>query len=295
MRYTFILSIGIILFSCNFNGTKRSGDDNLTTNELAIYPEKIAQIRLTNAVNYQEELEKFDQGDLTSLDLACMLFKNCMADSLTRDSMFVVFNDFYNILIGNYIENNESINNRLENSPSDETISQLKTQLDPYGILLCSTDGTFYLEPQTGYLLKNFGPGISSGYCEYLSLLNEEQKGGFALKGSTVLNNDSLTSRIIKWEKFLLRYPHFISIEMARMRYAHHMETFLAGSDSLKVFDPESDRLKDSAEILFESFISKNPQSASSEVVKEYLELLKSTNFSYTEKIDSFLFEKVYR
>ena len=40
--------------------------------------------------------------------------------------------------------------------------------------------------------------------------------------------------------------------------------------------------------------IVKNPESKSTELVKAYLELLKSTNFNYTDRVDSFLLEKVY-
>ena len=83
-------------------------------------------------------------------------------------------------------------------------------------------------------------------------------------------------------------------MKMAQDQYAQYLGAFLAGMDNSRVFDPETNRLSDSTKTSFESFIVKSPEGKSAEVVKAYLNLLKSTNFNYTDKVDSFLLEKVY-
>ena len=294
MRYTFILLIGSFLFSCNFNQSKSTYINPMAKNDSTVDLEKVAQMKLSNTGDYRKVLESLDQGDLASLDVASTLFKNCVADTLTHDSMFVVFNDFYNRVAGSYLENNESANTRLENSPSTEAINQLKSSLASYGILLSSSEGTFYLEPQTEYLLRNFGSGLSPAYREYLTIGSKEQQTRFAEDGTILIPVDSLTSRILTWENFMERYPDFISIKMAQDQYAQYLGAFLAGMDNSRVFDPETNRLNDSSKVSFESFIVKNPETNSTEVVKAYFDLLKSTNFNYTDRVDSFLLEKVY-
>lgn len=295
MRYIFILLISSLLFSCNFNQAKKSDGSVHIQSDSIIDTAKVAKMKLTNPIEYRIVLDKLDQGDLTSLDLAGTLFKNCVTDTITRDSMFVVLNDFYNSVAGNYLENNESVNTTLEKSPSAGAISQLKASLASYGILLSTSEGTFYLEPQTAFLLKNFGERLSPAYREYLTIGSKEQPIRFAEDGKILIPSDSLSARIMTWENFMTRYPDFIAIRMAQDQYAQYLGAFLAGLDNSKVFNTETNRLNDSSKISFESFVLKNPESKSTETVNEYLDLLKSTNFNYTDKVDSFLLEKVYR
>ncbi len=294
MRYIFILLISSFLFSCDFNRSKKPDSGSLAKGDSAIDLAKVAEIKLTNAVEYRKILDQLDPGELTSLDAASMLFKNSVADTLTRDSMFVVFNDFYNNVAGSYLENNESVGSQLEKSPSSEAVKQLKNSLASYGILLSSSEGTFYLEPQTTYLLKNFGSALSPAYREYLTIESRDQQTRFAEDGTILIPPDSLTSRIMSWENFMTKYPDFVSIKLAQDQYAQYLGAFLAGMDNSRVFDPSSNHLNDSSKVSFEAFVVKNPESKSTEVVKAYLDLLKSTNFNYTDKVDSFLLEKVY-
>jgi len=294
MRTIFILLISSFLFSCGLNQTKSSDSGSLTKGDSTINLEKVMQMKLTNPDEYRKILDKLDPGELASLDAASTLFKNCVTDSVTRDSMFVVFNDFYYSVAGSYLENNENINTQLEKSPSSEAVKQIKVSLASHGILLSSSEGIFYLEPQTEYLLTNFGSLLSPAYREYLTIGSKEQKTRFAEDGTILISSDSLTSRIVTWENFITKYPDFISIKMAQDQYAQYLGAFLAGMDNSRIFDSVTNRLDDSSKVAFESFVLKNPESNSTEVVKSYLELLKSTNFNYTDRVDSFLLEKVY-
>ena len=294
MRTIFILLISSFLFSCNFNSPKNSDNSSLAKGDSTLDLEKVAQMKITSSVEYHKVLDRLDQGELSSIDVASKLFKNCEADTLVHDSMFVAFNDFYNSVAGSYLENNESANSQLEKSPSSEAVKQLKARLASYGILLTSTEGTFYLEPQTAYLLENFGPSLSPAYREYLAIGSKEQLTRFAEDGKILIPSDSLTSRIITWDHFMAKYPDFISIKMAQDQYSQYMGAYLAGMDNSRIFDPATNRLSDSSKVSFESFIVNNPESSSTEVVKAYLDLLKSTNFNYTDRVDSFLLEKVY-
>jgi hypothetical protein len=294
MRYIFILLISSFLFSCNFNPAIKPGATTVTQNDSTVDLDKVAQMKLTNPNDYRQVLDKLDQGELTSLDVAGKLFKNCVADTITRDSMFVVFNDFYNNVAGNYLENNERVTATLEKSPSAAAINQLRSSLASYGILLSLSEGTYYLEPQTEYLLKKFGDGLSPAYREYLTIGSKEQQARFAEDGKMLIPADSLASRIMTWENFMARYPEFIEIKMAQDQYAQYLGAFLAGMDNSRVFSIETNRLNDSSKTSFESFVVNNPESRSTETIKAYLDLLKSTNFNYTDKVDSFLLEKVY-
>lgn len=294
LRNIFILFIIGTLCSCNLNRTKSTGNIPTTETEPKFDIEKIAQMRLTSADGYRKVLNNLDQSDLNSIGAAVALFKNCETDTISRDSMFVAFNWFFNNVAGGYLQNNEDVNLQLENPTSKDSIDKIKTMFASYGINLASSEGTYYLEPQKSYLLTNFGPGLSQAYSDYLAIEAKEEKERFAEDGTILIPTDSLISRIIAYENFMGRYPGFISLKIAQDQYAQYLGAYLAGIDNSRIFDVATNRLNDGQKKSFEGFIIKYPGRKSAEVVKAYLDLLQNTNFIYTDKVDSFLLEWVY-
>jgi len=159
---------------------------------------------------------------------------------------------------------------------------------------LTTSEGEYYLEPEPDWLLKNFGNKLTSAYRDFLFIAAKEDKYKFAEDGILLIPSDSLIARIVTWENFISKYPGFISLYKAEDFYNQYMEAFLAGTDNSKVFDPSTNKLNESSKKAFETYIQKNTGRKSSTVVKEYYDLLKSSNFLYTSKVDSFMLEKIY-
>jgi len=294
MRHLMIPLIFLFLASCGWHLPQGTTSGLIKKEDSFADPAKISQLKLTNALQYHQALEHLDPVDLASLSAARTLISNCVSDSLTRDSMFVDFNGFLNNLAAIYLENNEMVANQLANSPAPETVNTLKTSFAANGLLLYSREGSFSLEPQTKFLLQQFGKELSGPYREFLSIGCREQEAEFEKEGKIQVSADSLVNRILTWENFIQRNPGFISIRIAKENYAHYLSLFLAGADNSRAFDPETNHLNDSLKVTFESFVAKNPESSSGQLVKAYLEMLKSNDFIYCDKVDSFLLEKVY-
>ena len=294
MRYIFLFLIISLFYACNFNPPKSKAGSPVMKYDLTIDTAKIAQIRLKNPADYRRILDTIDPGDLSSLDAACTLFRNCLSDTLTRDSMFVILTDFFNHQAIIYLENNERVSNQLVNSPAVQTVSALHSTLKTHGLLLCSLEKTFYIEPYYLFFLQNFGNELSPAFREYLTIESNEQHERFVRDGKPVVPPDSLAARIITWDHFIARYPQFVSIRSAQDKYAQYLGAYLTGMEGSTVFDSETTLLSDSSRLSFESFIAKNPEINSAEVVKSYLELLRTSDFRYTEKVDSFLLQKVF-
>ena len=294
-RILLYILIICLLTSCKFirsnNAIKNSNSDNSKTVDL----NSILQTKIVTVGDYRDILHLLDQGDLKSMEVAATLLKNCEADSVSLDSMFFEYCDFLNIATSSYLENNERISSQLSNSTSKDTIDKIGNILAPYGIGLVPFEGAWYLEPQNDFLLKNFGPKLTLAYREYLNIEVREQKVRFSEDGSILIPLDSLASRIITRESFLAKYPDFISGKIAQDQYAQYLGAYLAGMDNSKVFDNVTNLLKDEPKRSFESFIALNPNTKSAEIVKAYLEMLGSTNFYYTDKVDSFLLARIYQ
>ena len=90
------------------------------------------------------------------------------------------------------------------------------------------------------------------------------------------------------------RYPDFIELRLAQDEYTQYLGAYLSGTDNARAFNSNTSQLQDSLKLSLESFVLNHPGSKSADLVKDYLEMLKATNFNYTEKVDSFLLEKVY-
>ena len=294
-RYICLLLVISLITSCNFIRTNRFGNHPTPGNDLAVDLNEIALTKIASVGEYRDLLHQIDHGDLKSIEVAATLLINCDLDSISCDSMFYDYNNFLDIATSNYLENNVLISSQISTSTSKDTIDKIGEMLAPYGIGLVSSEGAWYLEPLSDYLLKNFGPKLSTAYREYLSIEVQEQKNRFADDGSILIPLDSLASRIITHENFMARYPNFISGKLAQDQFNQYLGAYLAGMDNSKVFDNVTNLLKEEPRKSFESFIIRNPEKKSTEIVKAYLDLLGTTNFNYTDKVDSFLLARVYQ
>ena len=290
-----LLLIICLLISCNFIRSRNAGKNSTSGNERNIDLNVLVQMKIASVGEYRDVLHQLDQGDLKSIEVAATLLKNCEADSISLDSMFFEFTDYLNIATSSFLDNNERVSSNLANSTSKDTLDRIGQMLAPYGIGLVASEGAWYLEPQYDYLLKNFGAKLSSAYREYLNIEVGEQKTRFAEDGSILIPLDSLASRIITHENFMVKYPNFIAGKMAQDQFAQYLGAYLSGMDNSRVFDNVTNLLKDEPRKSFESFIERNPDKNSTEIVKAYLDLLKTTNFYYTDKVDSFLLARIYQ
>ena len=294
-RNFYLLLVISIITSCNFINSNNFGNNSTSGNDRTVDLNAISQMKIASVEAYRDVLHQIDQSDLKSIRVAATLLINCDLDSIYCDSMFYDYSNFLELATSNYLENNVLISSQLANSTPKDTIDQIGEMLAPYGIGLVSSEGAWYLEPQNDYLLKNFGPKLSTAYREYLNIEVQEQKNRFAEDGSILIPLDSLASRIITHENFMARYPDFISGKLAQDQYSQYLGAYLAGMDNSRVFDNVTNLLKDEPRKSFESFIVRNPDKKSTEIVKAYLDLLGTTNFSYTDKVDSFLLARVYQ
>lgn len=283
------------LISCNWSQKGPAKDTNQKDQQqLFADPAKVARLKIGSADEYNQVLEMLNKKDLKSIDLAIKLFRNSAADSLSRDSMLVAFNDFLSVMAGTYLENSDSLQGKSGIDISKEATAQMKERLSGYGMMLTTSEGDFYLEPDNDYLIQNFSDKISPAYNEFLLIAASDQKEKFADDASILIPMDSLAKRITVWEDFMQKYPTFVSIGKAQDYYSQYLETFLSGTDNSKAFDPKTNKLKEDFKKSFEKYLAEYPDRKSAAVVKDYYDLLKSSGLVYSDKVDAFILEKVY-
>lgn len=294
MRYVTLLWIVVILSSCNFSSSPKGDGHTLNLGDTVVDLNEVRQMSISNASDYRDLLDQLDQGDTKSIDVAVELFGKSKADTISRDSMFVAFSDFLDNVAANYVEDNAEVGALLDHSPSKQILDKIHTNLLMFGLGIHQSGDSFSLEPQKAYLLRNFGPGLSAAYRQCLAIQAMEQKIPFQENGKLLIPIDSLTSRIVMWEDFINKYPTFISIKVAQDRFTQYLNVYLAGTDQSRIFDDETNRLNDRSLKSFELFVQNYPDRKSTELVKDYLDLLRSSNFNYTDNVDAFLISRLY-
>lgn len=293
-RIIFVLPF-LFLAACNLRQTKQTGNSEDTASKDSIIDlNKINQVNLTNSQDYRQILDLLDKNNLNSINIAVKLYNNSKVDSQSRDSMFADYTDFFALIANSYLENNNILQNKTSAVIADTTVKRIKSSLADYGMNLTTAEGEYYLEPETDWMLQKFGDKLSNEYQEFLIISAEEQNEKFAEDGNLLISQDTLISRILKWEDFIEKYPSFISVNKAIDNYTRYLEAFLTGTENAKVFDPVTRKLNENSRKAFEAYIQKNPGKKSSQVVKDYYNLLKASDFLYTDKVDSFMLEKIY-
>jgi hypothetical protein len=286
----------IILFaSCNIRQPKQNASSKeLSSDNSVLDINKISQLNLESAREYGEILDALDKNNLNSIGLAIKLYKQAKVDSVSKDSMFADFNDFFALIANSYLENNNVLQNQSSVESADTTVNRIKTLLSDYGMNLTTNQGEYYLEPETEWLLKKFEGNLSHASLDFLTIYAEEQDNKYIGDGNLLVTQNELISRIIKWEDFIGKYPSFISIGRALDYYTQYLEAFLNGTENTNVFDAATKKLNDKTKSAFEAYVKMYPGRKSAQIVREYYDLLKSSDFHYTDKVDSFMLEKIY-
>jgi len=291
MRQVLLFFCFMVLYACGVKNSSEPINSFRMNHDQILTPAELSKVTVRSASDYRKVLQQIDAADLSSLDAAKNIFLKSSSDSIVSDSMFVSFYDFYTRLADIYIESNEQVALQLANNKSHTLLS---FNFASRGLKLVSDRELFSLARQNSYLLKEFGPRLSSSFREFLTISIKEQDIPFQKSGKIVIPSDSLASRILTWENFMGRYPDFIELRLAQDEYTQYLGAYLSGTDNARAFNSNTSQLQDSLKLSLESFVLNNPESKSANLVKDYLEMLKGTNFNYTEKVDSFLLEKVY-
>ncbi len=301
-RFLFFIPL-FILFSCNNNQSNKGenrGDE--AGQEGNVDVERLSGMKFDFAIDYGDALELLDKGDLQSIDVAITMFNNSTADSISRessscDSMFVGFNDFLASVIQSYYENNLNDNadlkKKLKNGEADSEISEFKEPLEKSGINLSTSEGEYYLEADQEYLYQKMNGHLSKASAQFLQLKVRDQKDPLETDGALLLSPDSIASRLIAWEDFILSNPEYASINEAEMLYSTYLSAFLSGTDNSPVFDLDDKKLDDRFKIAYETFATTYPERKSAKVVKQYYDLISANGFKYSDKIGDFLMENV--
>jgi hypothetical protein len=271
---------------------KPTGESTPTKSEV-MNTFRLTQITVPSNIAYNSILEDLDRNDLQNIDRALTIFTNNKADSLSRDSMLISFNEFMATVMQEYYSSkllgNRKLMDQFENKEDHKDAQKLISLLASHGIQITYREGDFYLEPDLKFVLHHLNGVLTTGGQSYLQTKINLAKGFYIGNNQPVSPPDSLAFQVLVWEDFMLKNPEFVAKDEILTQYIDVLTTYLSGMEQLPLFTTNTRMLEPAYQNSYLQYIENYPKRESTNTIKRFYELLASKGFKYDESFDSFL------
>ncbi len=256
---------------------------------------RLSQITIPTNLAYSSLLDCLDRNDLQNIDRALIVFSNNKADSLSRDSMLISFNEFMDNVIQEFyagkLIGNRKLMDQFENKEDQSEAKKMTALLAAHGISLSYREGDFFLEPDLDFVYSHLDGVLTSGSRSYLQTRISLSKGFVNENNQPVSPPDSLAHQVVAWENFILTYPGYAFKDEILALYIDVLAAYLSGLDQLPLYDPSTKILNQEYQTSYLHYMEKYPKLESTKTIKKFYDLLASKGFKYDESLDSFLSE----
>ena len=210
-----------------------------------------------------------------------------------RDSVFVLFNNVFYSAVNDFNDSLDtkyySLLHKIDKKIADPEINEFKKCLDMCGLTLFTSEGTYYVDATYDYYSEIFKDRVSPALNDFLVIRKKELKEGFSEDAGLLISINQLYDRVVDWDNFNSTYPDFYNKKDAQYYYCSYLSTLLTGLDNSPAFDSETGQLIPELKRLYLKVISRNDSLKSTQVIKDYYELLKKSDFKEPENLDQFL------
>jgi hypothetical protein len=271
---------------------KKPTGDSTTAKSDVMNTFRLTQITVPSNAAYSNILEDLDRNDLQNIDRALTIFNNNKADSLSRDSMLISFNEFMTTMMQGYYDSkllgNKELIDHFTNKEDHAEAHKQTIALASHGIILNFKEGDFYLEPDLSFVYNHLIGVLSTASRSYLQT-KMNIRGVRTDKNQTVSPPDSLALQVLAWEDFMIKYPEFVAKDEILTQYFDVLTTYLSGMEQLPLFTPNTRMLEPAYQNSYLQYIENYPKRESTKTIKKFYELLASKGFKYDESFGSFL------
>lgn len=287
-----LVLFALSLCSCFTGGRDKSTSKNAATSDNPVHGDttRLKQIIVPGNFVYKAVLEDLDKSNLRSVDLALRIFCNNKADSLSRDSMLVSFNEFMTSVMQEYYDTkllgNKELTEHFGNREDQSEAQKLTKALALHGIKLFFRDGEFYLEPDLGFVREKLNKVLSVASREYLA--TKIQLNG----NQNISAPDSIANQVVAWEDFQSKYPGYVMKEDIQDHYLDAIGAYLSGVEQMPLFDPNTKILHAKYHSSYLRYIESYPNRESAKIVRKFYDLLTRKGYKYDGDIDTFLSEE---
>ena len=293
-KFLYLIALSLLVVSC-FRGKteKQKSDEKSGAKSVAMNLSRIALITVPSNAAYSSLLDDFDRSDLQNIDRALTVFANNKADSLSRDSMLISFNEYMTAVMQEYYSDkllgNRQLMDHFESKEDHMEAQKLIDSLAAHGIVITYREGDFYLEPDLDFVYNHLEGALTTGSRNYLQTKISLSKVLLGDNNLPVSPADSIARQIMAWEDFMVNNPEYVSKDEIQAQYIDAFTTYLSGTEQFPLFDPTTKMLQHVYQDSYLQYLEKYPNRESAKIVKKFYDLLASKGFKYEESLDTFL------
>lgn len=285
------LAILLTITACSAGTEQNSKNAEKQTGSTPTAP---AQHKSDASNDDKEKIVRAFQAELTQLrepSDAVALTERYMkkTDEKHADDMFMALEDFYDkhIAIAEERFSRPEVQEALmeisypitaekaAKIPNKEIRSMVEQQLAGK-YKLESAEGTVF--PVVDYEgLKMFQPYLSDSMKEYINLQAVHSNEPAAKDAGLVISREELLNRTEQAEKYLLKYRQMARYDRVKQMYLNELQMLLLGLNNTPTFDYEAYKLDPAVKKEFQQLVSQQPDTITSRVVEQFLQILSTT------------------
>ncbi len=264
---------------------------------LTSIPYTEVKAKAPSIIEWEQYLKSLDIKDPASITLAMKEFKTRFSEESSqsaKDAAFMAFRRFYYKVMEKYVSvigADEKLQARLwDEKKGKQEREKLKKSLSEEGMVLLTSEGSYYIGEDADFLYDNFRSQISPGLKEFLTMRSAELKKGFTEDAGLRITWNELADRIAAWDRYLARFEGSPAVELATYYDRMYLAVFLTGIDNSRVLSSEKGTLEPAVQKAYEYYLKTYKDTKSAGIISEYYSILRKNGLK--ESHDSRLFLK---
>jgi len=174
-------------------------------------------------------------------------------------------------------------------SPPDFAVADSLTRfLEARGVFPFRDEGATYYTLSERTMLRVFGPYVREGLRAYLRLESQEQARPAAADAALAISLDDVADRLAVADSVADRFRGTIAWQQIDWRRAAYLSLMINGTDNSPAFHTNSHELRAEFRAALERLANRRGVAISGKVVRDYLALLRTTEFKETPAVTEF-------
>jgi hypothetical protein len=279
MNVRFFLCIApVLLFSCSQKETPKTAPKNDT---VAIEQPKV--------IYYGDELQQIDAAHPSAINQAIQLYKTNYAGS-TEGYCDAYLADLKNFAVGSALKLGEAgVLDTLNKDKNGKISPEDERKFNRLGYLIRYTDNVPYFVSDPAFLLKNFEPCVSPAMKIFMEEFAKETEKQALSGDELAIEVTELQRRVLFWEDFLLTYPEFLLIDECNATYHFFLSLYMTGTGKSRAFIGDELHFNPEYKASYEVVIQNRKNTPTSRFIKDYYDVLKSSNFKMSMDVQDFV------
>lgn len=178
----------------------------------------------------------------------------------------------------------------------DTQIDSLNTSVEPlreYGIIIYSAEGYIESEVMPMYVAQLFWNYLSEAERELAKLAELEVEHPSLQDASITISYQELSDRLKMCDDMAYKFPKDELYPQIVACQKFYLALLLAGADNSATFDWETKKLNPEVRQTVINYIAEHPDAESTKTLKEFMAIMKRSNYQSSAESDIFLLNKI--